>query len=218
MAALIDLLLPPACAACGRAGSILCDRCTAGLRSPDPGAFVVADAGVVIGDAALLAMGAFVHAGPMRAALSRLKYAGAARVCGPLAAAAAPAFRRLLAISGDAALVPVPIHAARRRQRGYNQAELIARALARRAGGRGIRVVDALERRAATERQHRLDRAARLRNLRDAFRVRHGVAVPHAVIVVDDILTTAATIEACASVLSEAGAASVYGFALAREV
>lgn len=218
MAALIDLLLPPACAACGRAGSILCDRCTAALRTPDSGAFVVADAGLVLGDAAQLAMGAFVHAGPMRAALSRLKYAGAARVCGPLAAAAASAFRRLLAVSGtDAALVPVPVHAARRRQRGYNQAELIARALARTAGAR-LRVVDVLERRAATERQHRLDRAARLRNLRDAFQVRRGVAVPRTVIVIDDILTTAATIEACASVLSEAGAASVYGFALAREV
>lgn len=222
MPAFLDLLLPPACAACGRAGSILCDPCTASLRAPDPGAFVVADAGALIGDAAVLSLGAFSHAGPMRSALSRLKYAGAARVCVPLAAAAAPALGRLLAISGPrAVLVPVPVHAARRRQRGYNQAELLARALARAStaamGGR-LQVVDALERRAPTERQHRLDRAARLRNLRNAIRVRPGTVVPADIIVVDDILTTAATIEACASALREAGAASVLGFAIAREV
>jgi ComF family protein len=187
------------------------------MAAPDPGAFVVADAGVVMGSALVLGIGALAFDGPVRSALSRLKYAGASRVAGPLASVAGPAFDRLLLVSGPAALVPVPVHPERRRQRGYNQASLLAAALARR---RGLAVVELLERRAATVQQHRLDRAARLANLRDAIAVRAGVSlpVPPVAIVVDDILTTSATLEACASVLVAAGVGAVYGFAVAREV
>lgn len=194
----------------------MCRICLEGFEAPDPGAFVVADAGVVLGDALTLAIGAFAYRGALRLALGRLKYAGAARVAPPLAAAAAPALAQLLRIAGPTAvLVPVPIHASRERQRGYNQAALLAEELGRRCG---VPVATALERRTATERQHQLDRAARLRNLRDAIGPRPGVRVPPVAIVLDDILTTAATLEACAAVLGEAGTRHAYGFAIAREV
>ena len=212
---LLDLVLPPACASCGRAGAVLCEGCVSSLDPPDPGAFVVADAGVVLGEALSLAVGAFAYEGAVRRALGRLKYGGAARVAGPLAAAAHPAFDRLLRISGPASVVPVPVHPDRRRQRGYNQAELIA---ARLAADAGLPLTDALERGHATERQHRLDRAARLRNLRDAIAARPGATAPTVAIVVDDILTTSATLEACASALRAAGTTGVYGFTIAREV
>lgn len=216
MTALLDLLLPPACAACGRGGHLLCPTCRDSFARPDAGAFVVADAGVALGDAMALAIGAFAYEGALRRALGRLKYAGAGRVAQPLAAVAAPALVQLLAISGrSAALVPVPIHRARERQRGYNQAALLARELGRIAG---VPVMPVLDRRAATERQHRLDRAARLRNLRDAITLRADAIAPPVAIVVDDILTTAATLEACASVLRDRGAREAYGFAVAREV
>lgn len=216
MASLLDLLLPPACAACGRGGEVLCRACVDGFAAPDPGAFVVADAGVALGDALALAVGAFAYRRALRRALSRLKYAGAARVARPIAGAAAPALGRLLRIAGPTAvLVPVPIHPLRARQRGYNQAALLASELGRRCG---VSVATVLDRRTATERQHRLDRAARLRNLRDAIAPRPGTRVPRVAIVVDDILTTAATLEACASVLREAGTRDAYGFAIAREV
>lgn len=216
MPRLLDLVLPPACAACGRAGSPLCRACVDGFEVPDPGDFVVADAGVVLGDALTLGIGAFAYRGPMRRALGRLKYAGAARVAEPLAEAATPALERLLAIAGPGAiLVPVPVHPARERQRGYNQAHLLAIALARRTR---LPVAPVLVRRAATERQHRLDRAARLRNLRDAVALRPGARAPRTAIVVDDILTTSATLEACASVLLAAGTEAAYGLAIAREV
>lgn len=215
MSFLLDLVLPPACAACGRTGAVLCDRCTVGLAAPDDGAFVVADAGVVVGDTLLLAIGAFAYQGPLRRALGRLKYAGAARVARPLAAAATPTFARLTDISGPATVVPVPIHPARQRQRGYNQARLLASALAER---QRLKVGEPLMRAQATERQHRLDRVARLRNLRDAISMRPGAAVPRVAIIVDDILTTSATLEACASVLVAAGTETAYGFAIAREV
>ena len=117
-------------------------------------------------------------------------------------------------MTGPVPLVPVPVHRERMRERGYNQAELIARAL---GAAVGLPAVDLLERVRPTTKQHRLDRAARLANLRAAFAVRPR-APPPAVIVVDDIMTTTATLEACASVLRAAGVHDVYGFAVAREI
>jgi ComF family protein len=111
--------------------------------------------------------------------------------------------------------VPVPVHAERLRQRGYNQAALLAQELGTRFG---IPVAELLARRRATTKQHRLDRAARLRNLWDAFALMPGRAMPARVILVDDILTTSATLEACAAVLRSGGCREVFGFALAREV
>lgn len=214
--AVLDLLLPPACAACGRFGSVICGECERSFARPDPGDFVVADAGVVLGTALTVGMGAFVFTGPMRRTLGRLKYAGAARSARPLAAAAAPALERLVAVAGSGAvLVPAPLHPARQRQRGYNQAALLAAELARATG---LPAADVLERHAATERMHHLDRAARLRNLRGAIRLAATAHSPRTAIVVDDILTTSATLEACASALLEGGAESVHGFAIAREV
>jgi ComF family protein len=213
---LLDLLLPPACAACGRGGAVVCRACLDSFTAPDAGAFVVADAGVTLGDALALAVGAFAFRGSLRRALGRLKYAGAGRVAGPLAAAAAPALERLLGIAGPSAvLVPVPVHPVRERQRGYNQAMLLAVELSRRCGPP---VTPILRRREATERQHGLDRAARLRNLRDAVALRPGADAPSVAVVVDDILTTSATLEACAHALRQAGTEAAYGFAIAREV
>jgi ComF family protein len=147
--------------------------------------------------------------------MHRLKYTGASRVAEPLAACAEAALHRLLNISGPATLVPVPVSEARRRRRGYNQAALIARALARRSG---VAVAETLARSRETQAQHRLDRAARARNLRGAFTVDAPGPVPKDVILVDDILTTGATLDACSEVLLAVGARTVYGFAIAREV
>jgi ComF family protein len=214
----LELLLPPACAGCGHAGSLLCKRCVARLRPPFDAAdrFVAPDAGVLVGDRLTVAIAAYAYDGPMRRALAALKYTGAASLAPILAGLAEPTLGRVLAIAGDVALVPVPVHRERRRERGYNQAEAIARALGSRAGRPTLGI---LERVRPTTKQHRLDRAARLANMRDAFAVRASVrALPRAVIVVDDIITTGATLEACASVLRRAGVEDVYGFAVAREV
>lgn len=209
--------MPPACAGCGSTGALLCNACLGRLEPPwrAEDRFAAPDGGVVIGDALSLALAAFAYAGPMRRALAALKYSGASRLAPILARAALPALDTLTVISGPAALVPVPVHPERKRERGYNQAELIARELAKR---RGFHVAPVLERRRPTTKQHRLDRAARLANLRDAFAVATGLEAPSTVILVDDIITTTATLEACASVLKEAGTATVYGFAVAREV
>ena len=173
----------------------------------------MADAGIVIGDAFVAAMAALAFEGSTRRALSALKYSGAARMAPILAEAIDPVLGQLLAVSGPADLVPIPLHPDRRASRGYNQAELLATALAR---SHGLRVVISLERVKSTTKQHRLNRVARLQNLRGAFRAR-GRAPPTAILV-DDIITTTATLEACARVLRDAGASAVFGLAVAREV
>jgi ComF family protein len=215
--ALVDLLLPPACGGCGRYGFDLCDVCRATLRRPsrDDDRFLVADPGIVVGDALQLAVAAFAYEGPIRRALQRLKYGGAARLAQPLAEACQPEFRRLLAMIGPASLIPVPVHASRLRLRGYNQAALLARSLVR---AHGLGMADILVRSRQTTEQHRLSRAGRLRNLRGAFAVGGVHRPPPVVVLIDDILTTSATLEACAAVLVAAGAHRVLGFTLAREV
>lgn len=176
---------------------------------------MVPDPGVVLGEDLELALAGLAYAGSLRAVLGRVKYAGASRVAALVALAARPAFDRLLAVSGPAALVPVPLHDVRRRERGFNQAALIAAALGRAAG---LPVLELLRRDRATARQHGLGRAARLANLAGAFGYSGAGPAPRAVIVIDDILTTSATLESCATVLRAAGSEHVYGFAVAREV
>lgn len=215
---LLELLLPPACAGCSRYGALLCEACAAELQPAASPAdrFTTADPGIVVGDAVELAVAAFRHDGVARRALQRLKYGGAARLAPPLAARSLPALRCLQdMVDGDLLLVPVPVHADRRRQRGYNQAELLAVAL---AGGARLPLADLLVRVRPTLRQHGLGRAARLHNLRGAFVLRSPPPPLATVILVDDILTTAATLEACAEVLRAGGAKRVVGFAIAREV
>jgi ComF family protein len=217
MRAILDLMLPPACAACGSVGSLLCSGCLGDARwASDPASrFLAADPAIAIGGDLSFALAAFAFEGPIRRALARLKYGGASRVAAPLAQAASPTLDVLVEIAGAVTLVPVPLHRERHRERGYNQAELIASALGSIAG---VPVLDLLERVRPTTKQHRLDRNARLANLRAAFAVKAAASsVPATVIVVDDIITTTATVEACASVLRSAGARDVYAFALARE-
>jgi ComF family protein len=213
----LDLLLPPACAGCGRYGRILCPDCHRSLEraSDERDRFIGPDPGVVVGDALDVAVAAFRYGGPLRRALAGLKYGGSARVAGPLAAAAAPVLSVFTVLAPGATLVPVPVHADRLRQRGYNQAALLAAGLARHAR---LPLGELLVRRRPTTQQHRLDRTARLRNLREAFALHPGRDPPRAAILVDDILTTSATLEACAAVLRAAGSECVLGFAIAREI
>jgi ComF family protein len=220
MRSLLELVVPAACAACGSIGSVVCGDCV-GTFAPagDPrDRFVAADRGIVIGQDLQLAIAAFAYEGAMRRSLQRLKYGGMARVADPLASAAAPAFERLSAIVGDPLLVPVPLHPTRLRQRGYNQARLLADAL---GAATGLPVEERLIRSRETTRMHGLDRAARLRNLMEAFAATASASpqdTNRTFVIVDDILTTSATLEACASVLARAGCGQVAGFAIAREI
>jgi competence protein ComFC len=112
------------------------------------------------------------------------------------------------------ALVPVPLHPRRRRERGFNQSAELARQLSR---SRKIPIRDCLRRRKETAVQARQVRAARLRNLRNAFdlKSRFDVAGQH-LLLIDDVFTTGATADACAHALRKAGAARVCVLTVAR--
>jgi ComF family protein len=117
-------------------------------------------------------------------------------------------------ISGCDRVVPVPLHWRRRLSRGYNQAERIARPL---AGRLGLPLVPALARRRATPPQSLLGRDERLANLRKAFRVtRPGRIRGLHILLVDDVATTGATLDAAARALKHAGAAAVTALVAGR--
>ncbi|MBA3944292.1 MAG: ComF family protein [Herpetosiphonaceae bacterium] len=112
------------------------------------------------------------------------------------------------------AIVPVPLYARRQRERGFNQAELLAQ-------GIGLRLdlpllAQGLCRKRPTHQQVGLDRTERRANMVGAFRWQ-GSPPPRRVLLLDDVVTTGATMEACAAALRLAGAAEVHGWAIARD-
>lgn len=111
-------------------------------------------------------------------------------------------------------LLPVPLHRTRLCQRGYNQALELAKPLARHFGV-PLRH-DVLQRHRGTAAQTELDAVARRRNVRAAFAVRTGIALPAHVAILDDVMTTGATLAECARVLKRAGVRRVDAWVLAR--
>lgn len=155
------------------------------------------------------------YEGSLRVAIHELKFSGRRRVAARFAELLleSEAARRLVATSD--LLVAVPLHPRRLRERGYNQAALIAQELARRSGRPCC--PDALVRRLDTAPQAGLSAAARRRNVREAFKVRHKAKVAgRTVTLVDDVVTTGATALACGRELVAAGAREVRLLSAAR--
>jgi ComF family protein len=111
-------------------------------------------------------------------------------------------------------LVPVPLHAKRLREREFNQALVLAEQLSACCG---LPVLDVLQRGRYTTTQTALDRDSRRQNLRNAFSMRKNASVTDKnVLLVDDVLTTGSTLDACAAILLEQGASSVRALTVAR--
>ncbi len=223
-----DLLYPPACVRCAISlphGAYLCGPCQEETPRIEPpfcekcsrhfdGA-IPGDVPFVCGDcqesdfAFACAVSARRHAKLPQDLVVRFKYGHEYYLRRPLADWLAEAFRddaRLTAQPVDA-LVPVPLHPRRERERTFNQAAVLARLLARRVA---LPVWPALRRVRYTEKQAALARSQRLENLRGAFApARRWSVIGAHLLLVDDVFTTGATVNECARVLRRAGAASV---------
>lgn len=230
----LDLLFPPRCAGCDRTGVPLCDRCAASITPIAAPSCVACGqslpratanarcAGCRRAPLPLVAVrSAAVYAEPLRTAIHRLKYGGRRTAARPLAALLVAPAQALASVWAPAAaqdhapmVVPIPLHTRRERERGYNQAGLLAVPLARALGWR-------LEPRALwrvkdTEPLVRLSARQRREAVRGAFAARRRLDGEH-VLLVDDVATTCSTLASAAGACLAAGAASVAAVTLARD-
>lgn len=215
----LDLAFPGVCVGCGREGAVLCDACGTALD-----ARLGSQAGVPIGlpgdlPAPLLQLEwCAPFQGVVRDALHAIKYGGEQRIAGPLGAAIARRWSHAAPRPGPSLVTHVPVHADRARQRGHDQAELIARTAARHMG---LPHATLLVRTRSTTAQFDLDRADRSMNVDGAFGLidarARAIANARWILLVDDVVTTGATLAACASVLTRAGALGVSAITVARE-
>jgi competence protein ComFC len=213
---LLDLALPATCAGCGAEGDPICTRCLPALHARErlpPGTPIGLPEGPPFPLLQLEWCAPF--GGVVRRALHDLKYAGERRLAATLGDAVAR--RWAMAGVGGELLVPVPVHVARRRERGYDQAALIAAETGRRLG---LPVRAALERSRETIAQYQLGRPERAANVAGAFTVAPAEAAvirDRWVVLVDDVVTTGATLVAAADALLAAEAAAVSAITVARE-
>lgn len=216
-------LFPPRCLVCaepGVTGRDLCAACDAGLPCPAASCrscalpLAVADDDQRCGACRQRTSplnevrAGFIYAAPVDGLLRRFKFhqdLAAGRLLASLMQG------RLADAERPSALIPVPLHASRLRQRGYDQALELARPLSRALG---VPLWQGLQRVRATAPQSELDATARRRNLRSAFAVQ--APVPAHVVLVDDVMTTGATLHAAARTLRRAGAARIDAWVCAR--
>lgn len=210
----LDLLFPPDCGVCGRGGTLLCERCagelpqTLGRRCercwmPAPGGRLCRHC-LEAPPRFLMVRSPFIFDGGARRLAHELKYEGLTSLAEPMGYLMAGAF-----LFADVDLVvPVPLHRSRERSRGYNQAAMLARAVAARTetayDSRALRRVRATA--PLTKTMHREERRAIVAG---AFAADRRRVEGRRVLLVDDVVTTGATLDSVAGALLDGGAEAV---------
>jgi ComF family protein len=222
---LTDLLFPPRCVGCGTEGDFICATCRGGLPRLSPPFCPTCGRPLIQEEYCSSCRrwkldidgirSPFAFQGALRQAIHRFKYGGFKALALPLA--------QLLAqhledkpLAADV-LVPVPLHPRRLRERGYNQSRLLAQELCR------LIEVPVAEDMLFRHRNNRAqvktpDSEERRSNVLGAFGCRDDRLKGGRILLIDDVCTTGATLNSCASALREGGAGSIWGLALAREV
>jgi len=220
---LLALFFPNRCASCNQIGSWFCNQCRQEVAFISPPLCPLCgypstqvrlcprcrESPLAIDGIRSVAF----FEGPLRPAVHAFKYRGLRCLAAPLAELMIAQWHKG-PLPADV-IVPVPLHRRRLRERGYNQAALLARPL-----GAAIDLPvreDWLVRTRATSPQVELDVAERKANVADAFLCQNGDAVAgRRVLLIDDVFTTGATLESCSLALRQAGAQSVWAFTLGR--
>jgi ComF family protein len=206
LARLVSVLSPPLCVACGAdAGRAapLCQDCRAQMRArPAPRGNAA--------DGSLGCWAAFPYEGPAGAMVRALKFGGRLALADLMAAQIAALVPPELL---DGAVVPVPVHPAHRRRRGLDHCQALARALARRTG---LPLATCLVKTGNPRPQVGRGRRARVGGPAGSIALKPGVAAPERVLLVDDVITTGATLTACADALRSGGAQTVSALVYAR--
>ncbi len=223
MKALLDFLFPPRCIGCDRRGDWLCDRCRAGfgrIRAPRCQVCAAPTGGVAVCPLCwrdpprfTTIVAEFQFEGVIRKGIHLLKYRRATYLARPLINAVLDSEVALPAVD---LIVPVPLHPARLRSRGYNQASLLAHVAAERLNrpvvdGSLVRVKD-------THAQISLPATQRWSNVQDAFEAvasRTEISGQR-ILLVDDVATTTATLRAASMALLRAGVAEISCLVIAR--
>ncbi len=201
---LIDLIFPPMCGRCGRVDFRWCEACMDDLRAMP----VTVKERSSQSMAGLCASG--VYDGILKQAIRAFKYNGAVELAEPLGGRLATVLeRRKWAFD---IIIPVPLSAERLAERGYNQANLLSHQAAKQMNIPCRS--DALRRIRDTKQQTGLDAWQRAENVKDAFAAAADLA-NQSILLIDDVVTTASTLEACADELRRAGARAVYAIAVA---
>lgn len=223
----LNLVYPPRCAACRKAGSSFCPDCREKLTYLTPPLCPVCGYPQPAGpktchqcrhnpqpDLDAIRSAAFFDDSPLRKAIHRLKYQNEKSLAAPLATLLAECYHANNLHTE--VIVPVPLHQARYKERGYNQSTLLARALSQILQ----QPVDdkTLIRHRVTQSQMTLKAQERQVNVKDAFSCRSANLANKTVLLIDDVCTTGATLNACAQALKTTGVSQVYGLTLARAV
>ncbi|HEU4784165.1 MAG TPA: ComF family protein [Ktedonobacterales bacterium] len=233
LSGLLDVIFPPRCVVCQRVGAMVCAGCLSSMEPPEAPICVRCGQAIRVTTHSTSSLCAdcangrgpkhldgirvaTVYTRAVRPAVLALKFRGQRRVAKYLAPLMIAPFQSDIHTADM--VIPVPLHASRRRERGYNQAELLARAF---AASQALPVrTDVLVRERATEAQTHLSQAERRRNVAGAFALSTPTAAKiiagRRIVLVDDVTTTGSTLDAAAEPLRAAGATSVWGLALAR--
>ncbi|MBI4225191.1 MAG: ComF family protein [Candidatus Sungbacteria bacterium] len=226
----LDLLFPPQCCGCGKTGMILCASCADALMRIPPQCFVCHAWVPPVKDAppgrtcprcrshsavyAFLSPFAYQHA--MRELVHSLKYRRNRQIAVLFADMLASHLAAMQVVfPKDAILIPVPLHKARERERGFNQSFLIAKILGEKLGIEVRR--DVLKKIKKTAPQMELTREQRLKNLHGTFAIHNPLPIQgENVILIDDVKTTGATLEEAARILKKAGAKHIWATTVAH--